>query len=249
MRQFALLFAAVFLLAVGTQAQGTPSFSLFSSPFGETNNRVNGDGFAAAPLSLSSASWRLPSSSPNLSLSVNPFGGNLSANNSQAPPDPAQGVYGVRPQYDLEAYIGYTYIRFYEIPSITLNTNGLNFSIQYYWSKDWLAADGEFVMTLGNQFPYQARLLAGLGGARVRMAPFRWNVIVWGHVLAGVTHFVPQTAYGGQQTFAYEVGIGADFNTHKQRYAFRAGADMFGSTFFGTYQLSPKISAGFVYRF
>jgi hypothetical protein len=241
MRQFALLFAAVFLFAVGTRAQDTPNFSLFNSPFGQASSQSGSTDFATAPLSLASASWRLPSASASFGAA------NFAAAADPAPPDPPQ-VYSVRPYYDFEGYVGYTFVRFYEIPAITLTTNGFNFSVIYF-PRDWIGADGEFVMTLGNQYPYQARFLLGLGGARVRFAPFRENIEIWGHLLAGATHFTPETAYGGQQTFAYEVGVGVDINTHKQRYAYRISADMVGTTYFGSYQLSPKLSAGFVYKF
>jgi hypothetical protein len=242
MRQFALLFAAVFLFAIGTRAQDTPNFSLFSSPFEQPTSASSSTGFTTAPLTLASASWRSPSASTSVGAA------DSGAVADPGSPDPAQGVYGVRPHYDFEGYLGYTFVRFYEVPAITLNTNGFNFSVIYF-PKDWIGADGEFVMTLGNQYPYQARFLLGLGGARVRFAPFRENIEIWGHVLVGATHFTPQTAYGGQQTFAYEIGVGTDINTHRARYAYRFSADMVGTTYFGTYQLSPKLSVGFVYKF
>jgi hypothetical protein len=112
-----------------------------------------------------------------------------------------------------------------------------------------VGADGEFVLTLGDQYPYQARFLLGMGGVRVRWAPFQRNIEIWGHGLFGGSHFTPQTAYGPQGAFAYELGGGVDLNTHRERYAYRIGVDMVSTHFFSTYQFSPKISVGFVYKF
>ena len=253
MRQVVLVLFAVFLFGISTFAQeasqNIPSsnFSFAEAAAPASSNLSLG----ANPFSASPATPASPATSSSLSFELAPVpirtaSPEASASNVADPPP--QGVYGVRPIFNFEGYVGYTWFRFYEIPGITTNMNGLNFSIQYY-PKSWIGGDGEFVFTLGNQFPYQARFLLGLGGVRVRTAPFRHNVFVWAHALAGATHFTPQTAYGGQGAFAYEVGLGADLNLSHARYAIRAGADMIGTTYFGTYQLSPKISVGMVYRF
>ncbi|HTU34148.1 MAG TPA: hypothetical protein VMF66_10140 [Candidatus Acidoferrum sp.] len=244
MRQFVFVLSAVFLLGISTSAQEASqnvpssnfSFAEAAAP-ASTNISLGTNPFSASPAPSSS------SSSFELSPAENAEG-----TASAAADPPPQGVYGVRPTFNFEGYVGYTWFRFYEVPGTEVNMNGLNFSIQYY-PRSWIGADGEFVLTLGNQYPYQARFLLGMGGARVRMAPLRRNVFIWAHALAGATHFTPQTAYGSQGAFAYELGVGADINLSHARYAIRAGADMIGTTYFGTYQLSPKISAGMVYRF
>lgn len=252
MRQLVLVLSAVFLLGISTFAQeasqSVPSsnFSFAEAAAPASNNfSLTANPFTASPVLSSSV---VSSSSFDLAPLAN-FGPVASAESSSSEAaEPPQGVYGVRPVFNFEAYAGYTWFRFYEVPGTEVNMNGLNFGIQYYL-KPWIGADGEFVLTLGNQYPYQARFLLGLGGVRVRVAPLRRNIFVWAHALAGGTHFTPQTAYGKQGAFAYEVGLGADVNLYHARYAIRAGADMIGTTYFGTYQLSPKISAGLVYRF
>ncbi|MGH9736532.1 MAG: hypothetical protein ACRD8A_18325 [Candidatus Acidiferrales bacterium] len=247
MRQAVLVLSAVFLLGISTFAQqfsqNVPS-SDFS--FAEAATPANSNlSLGSNPFSASAVSPTSPASSSSFDLAPSPTASPEASASADPPP---QGVYGVRPVFNFEAYAGYTWFRFYEVPGTTTSMNGLNFSIQYY-PRPWIGGDGEFVLTLGNQPPYQARFLLGLGGVRVRVAPFHHNVFIWAHALAGATHFTPQTSYGGQGAFAYEVGLGADLNLSHARYAIRAGADMIGSTYFGTYQLSPKISAGMVYRF
>jgi len=238
MRRFSFLLPAVFLLGMGTPAQQTTqtlSFPLSASAGPASSS--NSNDLMSMPSWLATSSVAAPSATAPSSSSADA--------GAAAPP---QVVFGIRPTYQFEAYVGYTFIRFYEVPGTTVNTNGFNYSI-VYWPKDWIGADGEFVLTLGDQYPYQARFLLGMGGARVRWKPFRENIDLWAHGLAGATHFTPQTAYGSQGAFAYELGGGVDLNTGHLRYAIRAGADMVGTRYFNTNQFSPKISIGFVYRF
>jgi hypothetical protein len=243
MRQFALLVSAVFLLALCTPAQTDPQASLvpgvaIESTAGEASSSPGAASLAALPEWLTSSS------------SAAPYRAAASSSSDDSGPaaDPAQVVIGIRETYPFQLYLGYTFIRFYEVPGTAVNTNGFNYSIVFY-PKDWIGADGEFVLTLGDQYPYQARFLLGMGGARVRWRPFQKNIELWAHGLVGATHFTPQTAYGKQGAFAYEVGGGADINTANGRYAIRAGADMVGTRYFNTNQFSPKISIGFVYKF
>lgn len=241
MKAFALLVTAVFLFGIVTQAQVTPQSSSLLSPFEEVTNPVTTPP-AAQSFSLASSSLNLPSFA-----SASPSADSSSA---AAPAEPPQ-VFGVKPNYDFQGYLGYTYFRFYESPGVSPNTNGFNYSIVYFPAqlKGVVGADGEFVLTLGSQNDFEARFLLGMGGARVRWAPFQKNIELWFHGLAGGSHFVPQTALGPQNAFGYEVGGGVDINTHHVRYAYRVGVDMVGTHYFNTYQFSPKVSLGFVYKF
>jgi hypothetical protein len=164
----------------------------------------------------------------------------------QPEPEP-QGVYGVFPNYHWQAYAGYTYLRFYEIPNVAGNTDGFNFSVAYY-AKDWLAADGEVMATFGSQGGTSTTLVSEMGGVRVRW-PSGGRLDVWVHALAGGSHFSPKTVFGGQEAFGYEAGGGVDFSPHHRRLGYRLQADMVGTHYFGTFQYSPKVSFGVVYKF
>jgi hypothetical protein len=167
---------------------------------------------------------------------------------SSAPAEPPQGVYGVFQSFEWQAYAGYTFFRFYEVPNITQNMSGFNLSMAYYPRGGWIAADGELVAAFGSQAGVTSKFALGMGGVR-----FRWSapraVELWVHGLAGGSHFVPQTPYGGQSAFAYEAGGGIDIDAHHHRMAYRVQGDMVGTRYFGTYQYSPRISAGIVYKF
>lgn len=249
MRRFALLLSVIFLLGIGTPAQDHSE-----NPFqiGTATDAASASAGAAysmpLPAWLASPTCLEPPSATAASNSHVAPGTGSSASANDAPSADPQVVIGIRQNYPFEFYAGYTFLRFYEVPSTTLNMNGFNYSVVYY-PLDWIGADGEFVLTLGNQYPYQARFLLGMGGARVRWKPFQKNIEVWAHGLAGRSHFVPQTPYGGQGAFAYELGGGVDLNTLNGRYGIRAGADMVGTRYFNTNQFNPKISVGFVYKF
>jgi hypothetical protein len=171
------------------------------------------------------------------------------ANASPASPaaDPPQGVQGVFVNYNWQAYFGYTFFRFYEVPGRQLDTNGFNFSMQYYFT-NWFGLDGEFAATETTQSHTNGWFLFGGGGPR-----FRWSgprgLELWGHVLVGYSNFTPQTPFGGQTAFAYTAGGGGDINILRSRWALRLGADMVATRYFSTYQYSPKAFAGIVFKF
>jgi hypothetical protein len=161
-------------------------------------------------------------------------------------PATPQDVTSVFESYSWQAYVGYTYLHFFELPHITENMNGFNYSMVYYF-KDWFGVDGEFAATHGSQDSVSSWFLFGGGGPR-----FRWSapkgIEVWAHALAGYSHFTPQTPAGVQHAFAYELGGGVDL-PFKARWAIRLGGDAMCTRYFNTYQYSPKASAGIVFKF
>jgi len=158
---------------------------------------------------------------------------------------PPVGVYGVFPSYKYQVYVGYTFLRFYVIPGVENNTNGLDFSIAYYF-RDAIAVDGEMAVSVGTYTEQNSEFFLGMGGLRYRHPMGR--ATVWIHGLAGDAHFSPQTAFGGENGFGYELGGGVDVSPRRLRLSWRLQADMVGTRLYGTYQYSPKISFGFVYK-
>jgi hypothetical protein len=160
----------------------------------------------------------------------------------------AQGVQGVFVPTSGEAYVGYTFMRFYALPNATLNMNGFDASVAYYLRAGWFAPEGELTGVFGSQAGANSTLVLGMGGGRAR-----WNIRsgteFWVHALAGGAHLTPQSPYGGEGAFAYEGGGGVDIGSRHQRIAYRLEGDIVGTRFFGVYQYSPKISAGIVFKF
>jgi hypothetical protein len=163
-----------------------------------------------------------------------------------APAPKPQDVTSVFVNYAWQAYIGYSFMRFYELPSITKNTNGYNFGIVYYVTNHW-GIDGEFQGDYLHQAGTSGWFLFGGGGARFRWALPR-NMEIWAHGLGGWSHFTPQTAAGNQQAPAFELGGGLDL-AFKPRWSLRVAADCVATRYFDTYQFSPKGTAGIVFKF
>jgi hypothetical protein len=244
MRYSAFLAGLVLLLSISSAAQTTVSNSVLlpSSYYAvpaaadapASSPSISLTPFSVTPTPAAAPPGALASSTP-LSLSLAP-----------APAAPPQDVTSVFQSYAWQVYGGYTYTRFFELPSITQNMNGFNLNVVYYW-KDWLGVDGEFAATHATQDNVSSWLLFGGGGPR-----FRWSakkgVEVWAHALAGYSHFTPQTPAGVQHAFAYELGGGVDL-PFKERWAIRLGGDALCTTYFNTHQFSPVAHAGLVFRF
>ena len=184
-----------------------------------------------------------PAANPSVAFTPAPFA-------SPAPALPAafpQGVQGVFEKYDYDLYAGYTYFRFYEVPGTISNMNGFNLS-GVYWYRDWIGPDAEVMAVYGSQPGQNSWLIFAGFGPRVRWVKPK-GIDLWAHALVGVTFIDPQTPYGGQAAIAGLFGGGVDLNGHHRHMALRIAVDGIASHFFQTYQVSPKISAGLVYKF
>jgi hypothetical protein len=241
MRNFAISLGMVLLLASAAGAQSNQSSFSATSPSPSLSAvsqlpefALNAPVAAAPETPAASASAALPSES--LPSTPSPAG---------APP---QGVHGVYQNYSFQIYGGYTFMRFYEVPSITQTQNGFNIGGVYYYKSGFVGADGELLATFGSALGYHSRLSFAGGGPR-----FRWSgprgLELWGHALVGGAHLTPRTAFGSQGAFGYVAGGGIDVNAHHRRIAYRAEADLLATRFFNTYQYSPQVSVGIVFKF
>jgi hypothetical protein len=236
MKYISVLLGALLSLALTAGAQtnfgnyvtlAAPSF-MTASPSPATPASTNSATFNAPAFAASSPLYALPTPVP-------------------PPQPPPQGVQGVFEKYSYDVSVGYTFFRFYEVPGIRSNMNGVNGSV-VYWYRDWLGADGEVFAVYGSQ-PGQNSWLAFFGGGpRIRYAGPK-GMDFWAHALIGVMFITPQTPYGGQSALAGVVGAGVDLNGHARHMALRFAVDAVASNYFGTYQVSPKASAGVVFKF
>lgn len=242
MKHGTFLVGALLLLAASAGAQMNPESSLPSTSSASS---------ATFPASAPAMPSIFALATPPASGAVGAFGdavSNSPASSSQDKQHPT--VFGVFQTYDWQATVGYTYLRFYIVPhpSTVENTNGLNLGIVYYPGGKWIGADGEFIATFDSLYGHTLKLTAGMGGPRFRWAAPR-GLEFWVHGLLGGSHFVPQTTYGSQGAFTYEAGGGVDIAVHHRRIAYRVQADLVGTRFFSTYQYSPKVSVGIVFKY
>jgi hypothetical protein len=241
MKHAAFLLGVVFLFAASAGAQSNseappPSTSSASSVTLPALTPAASPMFALATPPSTSA-FALPD--------TNPLGANPQDNGASAP------VYGVFRNYSWQATAGYTFYRFYIVPhpSTVVNLNGFDLGIVYYPKAKWFGVEGDFVGVWGGSpFGYTSKFTLADGGGRFRWAGPR-GIEIWGHALVGGAHYLPQTAYGSQSALVYEVGGGVDIGKRGGRFAYRAQADMVGTRFFSTYQYSPRVSIGVVYRY
>src|ERR1700722_6834255 len=149
MRNFAISLGIVFLLASAAGAQSNPSSSVPTSTSQSLSATSPLPGFALnAPLAVPEAS---SASAATAALPSGPLPSNPSA--AGALP---QGVHSVYQNYSFQIYGGYTFMRFYEVPSLTQNQNGFNMGAVYYYHAKFVGADGEFLATFGSAFGYSS---------------------------------------------------------------------------------------------
>jgi hypothetical protein len=233
MKYLSILVGTLLFAALSTSAQNSFAHVSFAAP-----------SFGVTPASaVSSPSFALPVEQPS------PFASFALVPAPPAPdPEPVpQAIQGVFEKYNYDAYAGYTFFRFYEVPGIDFNMNGFNGSF-VYWYRDRIGPDAEVFATYGNQPGINTWLTFGGIGPRVRWIKPR-GIDFWAHALFGGAYMTPKTPYGGQGTVAGAVGAGVDLNGHHRHMALRIGIDGIATHFFGTFQFSPKASVGIVYKF
>jgi hypothetical protein len=234
MRHLGFVLGAVVLCALGTSAQTTSGNSATSS--------------TSAP-AIESAVSLVPAANTLYAVASTPATPSFSlAEPAQPAAAPASLVQSVFQTYNLQAYVGYTFFRFYLDPKLTNNMNGLNLGLEYYPGGRWIGVDGEVIGTFGSVPTCTTKFVMAAGGPR-----FRWlgprGIEVWAHGLAGYSNFLPQTAFGNQAAFGFEAGAGVDLNIRQQRWALRFAGDAIGTHYFSTFQMSPKFSTGVVFKF
>lgn len=215
----------------------------------------------AAPAAATATSFSYYEVAPALRLRADAFANHadaaspvamaVSAEPSEASdPAPAQAVpvYGVNIPYSWQLYGGYTFFHFYEVPNLKNLENGFDIAVTYFPNGGWIGGEGDLMATFGSQGGCISKFALASGGTRVR-----WkgpsNTQFWLHGLVGGAHFFPQTIYGGQDAFGYVMGGGVDVTRNRRRIAYRLEVDAVGTRFFNSYQFSPKISVGIVFKF
>lgn len=155
---------------------------------------------------------------------------------------PAQGVQGIHPETaPLQVGVGFTFLSFHEVPTYTANNAGFTASVLY--RRDRLGVEGELSDAFGSQSGSSSHVLFAGGGARFYMPDFGM-FRPWTHAEIGYSRLSISSA--SNRALGYKLGGGLDFNPHHSRIEYRISADVFGSTFFNTYQISPEVSVGLI---
>jgi hypothetical protein len=239
MRDAVVLLGAILLFAAGAGAQGNlPDSVRPAARVQQSATPSSGDSSQVFALTIAPATVA-PAVAAALPEPPTPRG---------PVPQNQPTVYGVFQTFNWQLYGGYNFFRFYMVPGTTLNMNGFQIDMTYYPKSLWVGPEGQLIAEFGSYGGQTAKFAFAGGGPR-----FRWSkpraVEAWAHGLVGYSHFLPQTIFGGQSSFAYEVGGGVDILAHHHRIAYRLGGDMIGTRFFHTYQYSPIATVGIVYKF
>jgi hypothetical protein len=245
------LFGMILLTALTTSAQENVATYALSSPslYATIASPAPVSQSNVPTFALTSFGSDTPVGAPAL-IAQNVFMPGIFAGPTILAPSPApepQEIQGVFENYAWQAYVGYTFVRFYELPHVAENQNGANASVTWYY-RDWLGVDIEALGAHGTIGGTGSWTMFVGAGPRLRTS-FGRNLQVFGHALIGGAYFSPDTPYGSAGAFGYELGGGVDLRPNHSRFALRAEGDLLGTRFFQTNQWSPKVSAGIVYNF
>lgn len=231
MKRFVLAVLAFFTIAGLAAAQST-SLSLSTFP-----------GIANHGLTPSTNGLRLVSDASGDTVAV------PAAPEPQPTPEPAPRFYfGNSDDFQFQLGLGYQYVRFRSTP-FNANLNGLQTSLSYFVN-DWFAIEGNTVAAFGTRVfgGDRSKYLLYTGGGRIawRHDKRRWEP--WMHALVGGIHMIPQTALGGQNSFALQAGGGADYRL-TSNVSVRLGADYVRTQLYSQSQNNFQGGAGLVIHF
>lgn len=194
--------------------------------------------FSATPFSASSA----PSFSTALAVPM------TSAEESPAlpaAPEPKLIFYGDRDDYRWQLSLGIAWERF-NSSIFNASAIGVNSSLVYY-TNDWFGVEGSVsAMFAPTIFANEHVKIFNYGvGPRAVWRKLRWEP--FGHAILGGTHVLPQTAGNGTNSFALQLGGGADYRVYP-RLSLRVQLDWVHTSLFGQSQNNFQvIGAGVVH--
>jgi opacity protein-like surface antigen len=157
------------------------------------------------------------------------------------------------PSFNEEGYrwdlaIGYEYIHF-DSTQFSANMSGLHTDLTYNLNS-WFGLEGNVVSAFGGTIVggERTKYVLFAGGARIGWGPSRKRLTPWAHALVGGVHLNPQIANSSKNSFALQVGGGADW-AYNSRVSLRAEADYVRSTLYSSTQNNFQIGLGAVIHF
>ena len=202
--------------------------------------------------------WASEPSAPFLTWSGSPLAGRpstyaVTATADAAPeasptpaPDP-RFVFGGRDDFRWQLAIGADWIRF---RSSVFNASavGVKSSVTYF-TNEWFGIEGNVSAAFdpGTMFGNEhAKLVVYGAGPKIAWRERRWEP--WAHAIFGGSHEQPQTAGHSRNSFAAELGGGADYRVNP-RLSGRLEANWIRTNFFSTSQNNFELMGGVVFHF
>ena len=164
-----------------------------------------------------------------------------------APPSPnPRFVYGGRDDYRWQLSVAFAYFRFHS-SVFSANEFGVKTTVTYFLN-NWLGAEGSFTGAFGGN-------VLGAGGSRIAVygggPKFAWRQKRWEpwlHGIFGGAREGPQVVSGSRNSFAMQLGGGADYRWNPHL-SFRGEGDYVHTGFFQQTQSNFQLAGGVVIHF
>jgi hypothetical protein len=152
-------------------------------------------------------------------------------------------LYGGRDDYRWQLGLGVDWIRF---RSSVFNASavGIHTSVSYF-TNEWFAIEGGASTAFAPEIYSRehVKILVYGAGPKIAWRKKRWEP--WAHAIIGGAHEVPNTAGNGKNSFAVQLGGGADYRWNP-RLGFRLQGDLARTQFFNQSQNNFQLVGGFV---
>ena len=163
-----------------------------------------------------------------------------------APSPNPKFVYGGRDDYRWQLSVAFAWFHF---RSSVFNSNefGVKTTVTYFLNQ-WLGAEGSFTGAFGGNVAgaQGARIAVYGGGPKVAWRQKRWEP--WLHAIFGGAREGPQIVSGSRNSFAMQLGGGADYRLNPH-VSFRAEGDYVHTRFFQQTQSNFQLAGGVVIHF
>jgi opacity protein-like surface antigen len=165
---------------------------------------------------------------------------------SPAPAPEPKFIFGGRDDYRWQIGLGATWIRF-RSSIFNASAVGVKTSLTYF-TNDWFAIEGNVSAGFAPEIfqNEHVKVLVYGAGPKIAWRQKRWEP--WAHAIFGGVHEQPQTAAGGKNAFAAQLGGGADYRFNP-RLSGRLEGDYIRTSLFTQSQNNFQLTGGFVFHF
>ena len=147
-----------------------------------------------------------------------------------------------------ELGIGYEYVHFDSVP-FSADLHGLHTDLAYNLN-EWFALEGSVVSAFGSDVfaGETSKYALYTAGGRISWGPSRHRLTPWAHALVGGVHVNPQVARESKDSFALQLGGGADWRV-SARFSIRAEVDYVRTQLYSDSQNNVQAGVGAVIHF
>jgi opacity protein-like surface antigen len=197
-------------------------------------------------------------SQPDVSIALSPTASSALAPSFATPlanatPDPSPSpapdpkfIYGGRDDFRWQLGIGFDWLRFRN-SIFNASAVGVKSSVTYF-TNEWFGIEGNISATFAPEIfdREHVKVIMYGGGPKIAWREKKWEP--WAHAIIGASHEQPQVASHSKNSFATQVGGGADYRFNP-RLSGRLEANWVHTNYFGQSQNNFELMAGIVFHF